>query len=182
MISALLLKIAGVPEETIAEDYGLTAMYLWERWQAEPPEVEGRSRTSRLGATTRGSSARPKACSKVPRLSRDPVRRGRGIRPLCRPFRPADRKPPRVPGGVGGLRVAVSALGGLAAAWPQPAGASLKTDRRVAMGGSTWVAPPDRCQAEGGICRADCRRRPAMPGPPAAWAPGTKGAPTTSAK
>ena len=40
VISALLLRMAGVPEETIAADYGLTARYLWERWQAEPPEVE----------------------------------------------------------------------------------------------------------------------------------------------
>ena len=41
MISALLLELAGVAKETIAEDYGLTARYLWDRWQSEPPEVEG---------------------------------------------------------------------------------------------------------------------------------------------
>ena len=41
VISALLLGIAGVPEETIAEDYGLTARHLWERFKADPPEVEG---------------------------------------------------------------------------------------------------------------------------------------------
>ncbi len=38
--TALLLEIAGVPEDAIAEDYGLTAKYLWERWKIEPPEIE----------------------------------------------------------------------------------------------------------------------------------------------
>ena len=41
VISALLLELAGVAKETIAQDYGLTARYLWDRWQSEPPEVEG---------------------------------------------------------------------------------------------------------------------------------------------
>ena len=41
VISAMLLELAGVAKETIAEDYGLTARYLWDRWQSEPPEVEG---------------------------------------------------------------------------------------------------------------------------------------------
>ena len=40
MTTALLLEIAGVPEETIAEDYGLTARYLWERWKVEMPGLE----------------------------------------------------------------------------------------------------------------------------------------------
>ncbi len=40
VITALLLEIAGVPEDTIAEDYGLTAIYLWERWQVEMPGIE----------------------------------------------------------------------------------------------------------------------------------------------
>ena len=41
IISALLLCIAGVPAETIAEDYGLSAPYLRERYLAElaPPEL-----------------------------------------------------------------------------------------------------------------------------------------------
>ena len=38
--TALLLEIAGVPEETIAEDYGLTARYLWERWKVDMPGLE----------------------------------------------------------------------------------------------------------------------------------------------
>ena len=41
--SALLLEIAGVPDETIAQDYGLTARFLWERCQVEPLEVEIRA-------------------------------------------------------------------------------------------------------------------------------------------
>lgn len=41
VISSLLLGIAGVPEETIADDYGLTARFLWERWQVESPPVPG---------------------------------------------------------------------------------------------------------------------------------------------
>ena len=41
--SALLLEIAGVPDETIAQDYGLTARFLWERFQVEPLEVEIRA-------------------------------------------------------------------------------------------------------------------------------------------
>jgi len=38
--SALLLAIAGVPDGTIAQDYGLTARFLWERCQVEPLEVD----------------------------------------------------------------------------------------------------------------------------------------------
>ena len=38
--TALLLEIAGVPGDTIAEDYGLTAKYLWERWKVDMPGLE----------------------------------------------------------------------------------------------------------------------------------------------
>ena len=40
IISALLLGIAGVPADTIAEDYALTARYLWERFVNEPAPPE----------------------------------------------------------------------------------------------------------------------------------------------
>ena len=40
-VSALLLGIAGVPPETIAEDYGLSAPFLWQRYlDSDPPPEE----------------------------------------------------------------------------------------------------------------------------------------------
>ena len=47
IVSALLLAIAGVPAATIAEDYGLTARYLVDRYQADPapPEVSADDHT-----------------------------------------------------------------------------------------------------------------------------------------
>ena len=40
LISALLLAIAGVSQETIAEDYALTARYLWDRVVDDPLPFE----------------------------------------------------------------------------------------------------------------------------------------------
>ena len=40
VISALLLGIAGVPDEVIAEDYALSAMYLMDRYFAEEASAE----------------------------------------------------------------------------------------------------------------------------------------------
>ena len=47
LVAALLLGIAGVPEETIAEDYALTARYLVDRYVAEsaPREASGEEYT-----------------------------------------------------------------------------------------------------------------------------------------
>ena len=40
VISALLLGIAGVPADTIAEDYALSGRYLWDRFLAAPDPSE----------------------------------------------------------------------------------------------------------------------------------------------
>ncbi len=40
VISALLLSIAGVPEEVIAEDYALSSRYLMDRYFAEQASPE----------------------------------------------------------------------------------------------------------------------------------------------
>ena len=45
LITALLLGVAGVPDEIIAEDYGLTARYLVRRSYDADPELEARGYT-----------------------------------------------------------------------------------------------------------------------------------------
>ena len=45
MITALVLGIAGVPAETIAEDYGLTARFLHARYLEANPDVSAEDYT-----------------------------------------------------------------------------------------------------------------------------------------